>query len=312
MMRNAGSDHAIRFKKAPGLRSFIAVKQPSSKVICHAPHRPLGIGSKRNVARSGSIPEVLDSLIAEARAPMILVALAGAFLAGLARGFSGFGSGLIFMPIASSALGPKVAVASLLVFDFLVAGLPVIRNFDAARARSLLPVAISISAFIPVGGWVAAQGDPETIRWSLSFVVFTALGLITAGLKWHGRETFLVAALIGSLSGFLGGLAALSGIVVVIYWLARDITPSELRANMFTLALLTTMVTALTYALNGMLTAHVFRVAILLLIPYLAGAWIGSSVFHLASPQTFRKIVYVMIFMSGVIGLPVFDSFLGR
>ena len=94
--------------------------------------------------------------------------------------------------------------------------------------------------------------------------------------------------------------------------LARDITPVELRANMFTLALLTTLVTATTYALNGMLTPHVFRIAILMLGPYLAGAWIGTSVFHLASPQTFRKIVYVMILMSGLVGLPVFDELLGR
>lgn len=243
---------------------------------------------------------------------MMLAALTGAFLAGLARGFSGFGSGLIFMPIASAALGPKVAVASLLVFDFIVAGLPVIRNFDIERARRLLPIALSISAVIPLGGWVAASGNPDVIRWSLSFVVFAALAMITAGLKWHGRETLLIAMAVGALSGFLGGLAALSGIVVVIYWLARDITPSDLRANMFTLALLTTLVTAVTYTLNGMLTAHVFRVAILMLMPYLAGAWIGTSVFHLASPQTFRKIVYVMILMSGIIGLPAFDSFLGR
>lgn len=259
-----------------------------------------------------AISDFIQSLIAEAQAPLMLAALAGAFLAGLARGFSGFGSGLIFMPIASAALGPKVAVAALLVFDFIVAGLPVMRNFDTARARMLLPIAIAISAFIPVGGWVAANGNPEMIRWGLSGVVFAALALITAGLKWHGRETFLVAAMVGMLSGFLGGLAALSGIVVVIYWLARDITPSDLRANMFTLALLTTVVTTATYLWNGMLTPHVFRVAVLMLVPYLAGAWIGTSVFHLASPLTFRRIVYAMILFSGVIGLPVFDSLLGR
>jgi uncharacterized protein len=71
-------------------------------------------------------------------------------------------------------------------------------------------------------------------------------------------------------------------------------------------------VSAITYALNGMLTAHVFRVAILMLAPYIAGTWIGSSVFHLASPQTFRRIVYVMIFVSGIMGLPLFDSAFGR
>jgi uncharacterized membrane protein YfcA len=175
-----------------------------------------------------------------------------------------------------------------------------------------LPIAIGISIFIPLGGWAAAHGDPVTIRWCLSAVVFGALAMITAGFKWHGTETLPLALAIGALSGFLGGMAALSGIVIVIYWLARDMEPAELRANMFTLLALTAIVSAITYALNGMLTAHVFRVAILMLLPYIAGTWIGSSVFHLASAQTFRRIVYVMIFASGVLGLPLLDPAFGR
>jgi uncharacterized membrane protein YfcA len=243
---------------------------------------------------------------------MVPLALTAALLAGLARGFSGFGSGLIFMPIGSAALGPKVAVASLLIFDFLVAGLPVLRKIREIEIRGLIPIATGISLFTPVGGWLAAHGDPIVIRWCLSAVVFLAIALLTAGLKWHGRETLPISLAVGALSGTLGGMAALSGIVIVIYWLARDIAPDRLRRNMFTLLLLTAVVQAATFALNGMLTQQVFAIAILMLVPYVAGTWAGSMVFTWASPQTFRKIVYVMILCSGIVGLPVFDPLLGR
>ena len=43
--------------------------------------------------------------------------LAVTFAASLARGFSGFGAALIFIPLASALLGPKVAVPLLLVAD---------------------------------------------------------------------------------------------------------------------------------------------------------------------------------------------------
>lgn len=240
------------------------------------------------------------------------VAFLAALMAGLARGFSGFGSGLIFMPMASAALGPRVAVAALLVFDFLVAGMPVLRRFREIELRGLIPIAVGISLFIPVGGWLAAHSDPVFVRWCLSAVVFLAIALLTAGLKWHGPETLPVLLAIGALSGTLGGMAALSGIVIVIYWLARDIMPELLRHNMFTLLLLTAIVQAATYALNGMLTEQVFAVAVLMLAPYVVGTWAGSMVFPLASPLTFRRIVYCMILFSGVIGLPVFDGLLGR
>lgn len=243
---------------------------------------------------------------------MVPAALVAALLAGLARGFSGFGSGMIFMPIASAALGPRVAVASLLVFDFLVAGLPVLRKIRDIEIRGLIPIATGISLFTPLGGWLALHGDPVVIRWCLSAVVFLAIILLTAGLKWKGRETLPIALLVGALSGTLGGMAALSGIVIVIYWLAQDVAPDRLRRNMFTLLLLTAAVQAVTFALNGMLTKQVFAIAVLMLVPYVAGTWAGSMVFNLASPQTFRKIVYVMILCSGVVGLPLFDGWLGR
>lgn len=243
---------------------------------------------------------------------MVPAALVAALLAGLARGFSGFGSGLIFMPIGSAALGPKVAVASLLIFDFLVAGLPVLRRLREIEIRGLLPIAIGISLFTPLGGWLAAHGDPVVIRWCLSAVVFLAIALLTAGLKWHGRETLPIALAVGAFSGTLGGMAALSGIVIVIYWLARDIVPDRLRRNMFTLLLLTALVQAATFALNGMLTEQVFAIAVLMLVPYVVGTWAGSMVFTWASPQTFRRIVYVMILCSGIIGLPLLDPLFGR
>ena len=243
---------------------------------------------------------------------MVPAALVATFLAGLARGFSGFGSGLIYMPIASAALGPRVAVASLLVFDFLVTGIPVLRRIREIELHGLVPLAIGISLFTPVGGWLAAHGDPVMIRWCLSTVVFIAIALLTVGLKWHGRETLPITLAVGAVSGVLGGMAALSGIVVVIYWLARNVAPDELRRNMFTLMLLTVVVQAVTFALNGMLTQQVFVISVLMLLPYVAGTWIGSMVFPLASPQTFRKIVYVMILCSGIIGLPLFDPLFGR
>ena len=41
-----------------------------------------------------------------------------AFIAGLARGFSGFGSALIFMSLASSVVGAQIASPLLLLIDF--------------------------------------------------------------------------------------------------------------------------------------------------------------------------------------------------
>ena len=59
-----------------------------------------------------SLPEFPADLLA----PAIICAAAG-FLAGLARGFSGFGAAMIFVPVASAVLGPVVAMPVLLIAD---------------------------------------------------------------------------------------------------------------------------------------------------------------------------------------------------
>ena len=50
-----------------------------------------------------------------------------AFVSGTARGFSGFGSALIFMPLASSIADPQLVAALLLIIDF-VAAAPLLPN----------------------------------------------------------------------------------------------------------------------------------------------------------------------------------------
>ena len=50
-----------------------------------------------------------------------------AFVSGTARGFSGFGSALIFMPLASSMAAPRLVASLLLMIDF-VAAAPLIPN----------------------------------------------------------------------------------------------------------------------------------------------------------------------------------------
>lgn len=62
-------------------------------------------------------PRFFSALII-AHSPTLLAMFVGAaFLAGLARGFSGFGAALIFIPLASAIVGPRIASVVLLVVD---------------------------------------------------------------------------------------------------------------------------------------------------------------------------------------------------
>ena len=59
----------------------------------------------------------LTALSATLHDGRFIAALAIAALAGLVRGFSGFGSALIYMPLISAIYGPRVAAPTLLLID---------------------------------------------------------------------------------------------------------------------------------------------------------------------------------------------------
>src|ERR1700678_4423640 len=70
----------------------------------------------------------LENFIPADVSPRVAIAICAiALISGTARGFSGFGSALIFMPLASSIAAPRLVAALLLMIDF-VGSSPLIPN----------------------------------------------------------------------------------------------------------------------------------------------------------------------------------------
>ena len=74
-----------------------------------------------------------------------------AFISGTARGFSGFGSALIFMPLASSMAAPRLVAALLLIIDF-VAAAPLIPNaWKRADRKATAVMVFGALIGVPIG-----------------------------------------------------------------------------------------------------------------------------------------------------------------
>src|ERR1700730_17669229 len=154
-----------------------------------------------------------------------------AFVSGTARGFSGFGSALIFMPLASSMAAPRPGAALLLIIEF-VAAAPLVPNAGKHPERKATAVAV-LGALIgvPIGTYFLSRLDPVTTRWIISAFVFALLLLLLSGWRYRGQEHPTLSVGIGGLSGFCSGLAQTGGPPIVGYWLGRPIASVIARAN---------------------------------------------------------------------------------
>jgi uncharacterized protein len=233
-----------------------------------------------------------------------------AFVSATARGFSGFGSALIFMPLASSMAAPRLVAALLLVIDF-VAAAPLLPNaWQCADRKATAIIVFGALIGVPIGTYFLSRLDPVTTRWIISGFVFALLMLLLSGWRYRGRDHAALSVGIGGLSGFCSGLAQTGGPPIVGYWLGRPIASTIARANILLFFGASDFVSAVSYSVSGLITADAIKFSFMVGPVYAVGVAFGASLFGKASEKVFRSICYVLIATAVVIGLPALDGVL--
>src|SRR5665647_2615041 len=119
--------------------------------------------------------------------PRFPIALGIAALAGLVRGFAGFGSALVYIPLISAVYSPRLAVPTLLLIDTLC-GVPFLFSvFHHVNRREVATTALAGAVSLPLGMLVLLWVDPLYLRWFISLLVLFALVSLISGWRYHGK-----------------------------------------------------------------------------------------------------------------------------
>ncbi|MBW6399900.1 sulfite exporter TauE/SafE family protein [Roseomonas sp. HJA6] len=235
----------------------------------------------------------------------VLAAALVAGLAGLARGFSGFGAALIFIPLASALVGPRVAAPLLLVVDNILAAPLIPAAWRRASRREVATLAAGALVGAPLGGWVLLHGDPIALRWGMSGLALAMLGLLVSGWRYRGRPSAAASLGVGAAAGLFSGAAQMGGPPVVAYWLGGAIPAQRVRANIVLFFAVSGAISGVVYLAGGLLDQEVLRLSLLVGPAYGLGLWGGSRLFGLASDKAFRGICFLLIAVAAVLGAPV-------
>lgn len=247
---------------------------------------------------------LLEAAGLSAGAVLLLVGVS--FLAGLARGFSGFGGALIFMPLASALVGPRVATVALLLADAVMTAPMLPNGWRNANRRETFVMLAGAVAGVPAGAAALAHLPPLTVRWGICALVFAMLVLLASGWRYRGRPKAPLTVAVGAVAGFFGGAAQLSGPPVVAYWLGGALPAERMRASIVLYFALGSVLSAASYYFNGLFVTKAFVVAALAGPSFGLGLLIGARLFGLASEETFRRICLGLIAAAAILGLPVY------
>jgi uncharacterized membrane protein YfcA len=238
-----------------------------------------------------------------------LAFLAGcAFIAGLARGFAGFGAALIFVPLASTVTSPAIAAPLLLVVDVVMAASLIPPAFRIAQRRDVGTMLIGTIIGVPAGTFILARADPIAIRWMIACLVGAVLVLLMSGWRFKGTPTTALTIAVGAVAGLFSGIAQVGGPPIVVYWLSVEKRPAVVRANIVLYFAVSAAITAVSYAFAGVLAMRIAGLALIVAPVYGLGLFLGSRSFGWANPATYRRICYALIAGAGIVSLPVLDG----
>ena len=220
--------------------------------------------------------------------------------AGLAKGFAGFGAGIILTILLSFVYGPVQAVAMLMVLDLLALIQMMPRAAGQTDWRLIGPLALISCLLAPVGLYALLSVEPDTMRRAIGVVVLSMALIMLSGWRYRGATRPAVTGGVGVLAGLLMGGTGLGGPPVILYVLSQPEPARRARAGMVSYFAVVTVFMIVVLAWRSAINElTLWRCAIL--APWFGFTiWVGSHLFQLGSEAAFRKIVLSILVVAGL------------
>jgi len=228
-------------------------------------------------------------------------------VAGIVRGFTGFGSALVYLPIAGIFLPPTWVIASMIGFS-MIGPLPLIpRALREVDKSEVLRIGAAAWLGVPLGVYFLTRLDPEAFRWLVSLVALVTLVLLASGWRYRGAVPVALGAFAGFMGGFLGGFVGIGGPPVILLYLGSRRAIAKIRAVILLYLVMMDFAVVAVFFARDLIPLQAFLVGILLGPGYLVGGMIGQRLFDPRYERLFRGLAYGIILLALVTGLPVFD-----
>ena len=229
--------------------------------------------------------------------------MAAVFLAGLARGFSGFALSALVLASVTSILPPVEMVPVCIVLEAtasLALGRAAIGLADRRIVAGLLA---GVVAGLPLGAFLTTTLPAQQSSLIALGLILTLSVLLLTGLRLSVFETRMGPAGVGVLAGLANGLASVGGLVVALFALAGSATPAVIRATIVVYVIGAITLSAIAFAALGALTEVALIRGLILAPAALAGVLIGARLFTPRFAPYYRPVCLCLLALLSLIGL---------
>lgn len=250
------------------------------------------------------MPDFLTGLLETDGLPWILSAFV---IAGLVRGFTGFGTAMIVIPVGAMFL-PMPEMIFVLTLSGVGSSLTLVpKAWGQADRNEVLLIGVAAIVAMPLGVYLLTILDQTTLRWGLTGVI--ALLLLALLTGWRLRRTLGRSGLasVGASAGLIGGATGLTGPIVILFYLAGRKATVTIRANTILFLALMDVAIVTNLLIADLVQWHMLYVAIALTIPYMTMTLVGQAMFRPEFERYYRLIAYAIIAIAAMSSMPLFD-----
>jgi hypothetical protein len=224
----------------------------------------------------------------------IAVAVAATLGAAFIRGLTGFGFGILLVPILALALTPVEAVLAINIMAGLLA-LTEIRMILREAERSALTIGLLVMICTAPGLMLLDATPRDLARLIIALIALSAFVAVLMPKRGAQQPGPVTTGMVGVSAGLLTGFAAMPGPPVVPYYVGRDIPRTTAKASMIGIFGIAAVAGIGSGAAIGVLEWRIVILGLALFPLVLLGNWIGSLAFGKVSDSLWRSFVGIVL-----------------
>ena len=220
-------------------------------------------------------------------------------VAAFAQSIAGFGFGLLAVPMMQLVLDPHDAIVVSTLIGAVSTTSQALLDRKSVDKASVKRLTIASYIGMPFGLLVFVFVSDSVLRLTLGVVVVLAAVVLSRGFTLKDGSHYFDWVL-GMMSGVLATSTSTNGPPIVFVLQARRMSPPEFRSTINTIFSFANLGAIALFLSTGKVTMHSFYGALVALPALFLALRIGYAIRPRVSADFFRKLVLIMLVMSGV------------
>ncbi len=234
----------------------------------------------------------------------LAMAFVVALLAGTVKGMVGFAMPMVLLSGLGMFLTPELALAGLIVPTLVSNGIQALRQGPGAAVASVHRFWVFLGI-----GLIFLLGSAQLVPVLSVSLMLLIIGVPVAGfaflqlfgVQWSlERPSRGIEVVLGSVTGFIGGLSGIWGPPTVMYLNALNTPKAEFLRVQGVIYGMGAVALLAAHLVSGVMRSETFPFSAILVVPALLGLWLGNLVQTRIDQTAFRRVTNIVLLVAGL------------